>query len=285
MLRAGRAGATLSAVEQLNGRVAVVTGAGGGIGREIALALARRGVRVAATDVRRDAAEETARLAREVGGVPASAHVVDVSSAEAVAALPDLVVAEHGACHVLVNNAGVTSAGSFEKETLEDIRWIVDINVWGVVHGCHAFLPVLRQQDEAHIVNMASMVGLLGLPHNAVYALTKGAVRSFSESLRGELVGSPIGLTTVFPGAHRTGITESARGSQRALLAEMGRSRLAPVMMRSPARLAEQVVTAIEKDRARVVGGVDARALDLWSRIAPGRTGPLGRLTGRVERG
>ena len=82
-------------------------------------------------------------------------------------------------------------------------------------------LPVLRRQDEAHIVNMASMVGLLGLPHNAVYALTKGAVRSFSEALRGELVGTAIGLTTVFPGAHRTGITETARGSQRALLAEI----------------------------------------------------------------
>ena len=269
----------------MNGRVAVVTGAGGGIGREIALGLARRGVQVACADVRREGAEETARVVRSTGGVLASAHGVDVASAEQVAGLADAVVAEHGACHVLVNNAGVTSAGSFEKETLEDVRWIVDINVWGVVHGCHAFLPVLRQQDEAHIVNMASMVGLLGLPHNAVYALTKGAVRSFSESLRGELVGSPIGLTTVFPGAHRTGITESARGSQRQLLADMGRHRMASVMMRSPAKLAEQVVGAIEKDRARVVGGVDARALDVWSRLAPGRTGPLGRLTGRAERG
>lgn len=271
-------------MRELNGRVAVVTGAGGGIGREIALGLARRGVHVACADVRREGAEETARLVRATGGVPASAHVVDVSSAEQVAALPDAVVAEHGACHVLVNNAGVTSAGSFEKETLEDIHWIVGINVWGVVHGCHAFLPLLRQQDEAHIVNMASMVGLLGLPHNAVYALTKGAVRSFSEALRGELVGTPIGLTTVFPGAHRTGITESARGSQRALLADMGRSRLAPIMMRSPAKLAEQVCTAIEKDRARVVGGLDARALDAWARLAPGRTGPLGRITGRADR-
>lgn len=269
----------------MNGRVAVVTGAGGGIGREIALALARRGVQVACADVRREGAEETARLVRSTGGVLASTHVVDVSSAEQVAGLADAVVGEHGACHVLVNNAGVTSAGSFEKETLEDIHWIMDINVWGVVHGCHAFLPVLRQQDEAHIVNMASMVGLLGLPHNAVYAMTKGAVRSFSEALRGELVGSPIGLTTVFPGAHRTGITESARGSQRALLQDMGRHRMASVMMRSPAKLAEQVVTAIEKDRARVVAGVDARALDVWSRMAPGRTGPLGRITGRAERG
>lgn len=118
-----------------------------------------------------------------------------------------------------------------------------------------------------------------------MYALTKGAVRSFSEALRGELVTSKVRLTTVYPGAHRTGITESARGSQRALLADMGRSRMAAVTMRSPAKLARQVVDAVERDKARVVGGADARVLDLWSRLAPGRVGPLGRVTGRADRG
>ena len=79
-------------------------------------------------------------------------------------ALPDQVLAAHGACHILINNAGVTSAGAFEKETLTDLNWIVDINVWGVVHGCHAFLPLLQKQDEAHIVNVSSMVGLMDSP-------------------------------------------------------------------------------------------------------------------------
>ncbi len=197
--------------------------------------------------------------------------------------LPAEIVAVHGAVHILVNNAGVTSAGAFEKESLEDLRWIVGINLWGVVHSCHAFLPLLREQDEAHIVNVSSMVGLLGLPHNAVYALTKGAVRSFSEALRGELVATDIGLSTIFPGAHRTAITESARGSQRAKLADMGRSRLAPLAMRSPAGLARRIANAIEKNQARVVAGPDARMLDLWARLAPGRVGPLGRVTGKLE--
>lgn len=270
-------------MRELGGRVAVITGAGSGIGREMALALARRGCDIAVVDIAPAGLERTAELVRGLGR-GASTHLADVSDPERMLRLPDEVRAQFGGCHILVNNAGVTSAGAFEKESLEDIRWIVDINTWGVVHGCHAFLPLLREQDEAHIVNVSSMVGLIGLPHNAVYALTKGAVRSFSESLRAELVTSNIGLTTVFPGAHRTGITESARGSQREKLARMGRSRLSALAMRSPESLARRVVHAIEHDRARVVAGPDARALDLWSRIAPGRIGPLGRLTGRLDR-
>jgi short-subunit dehydrogenase len=266
----------------LHNRVAVITGAGSGIGRELALELARRGATIAAVDVRPEGIEDTARLVRAIGA-KVSTHVADVANAERMQALPGEVVDAHGACHILVNNAGVTSAGAFEKETLTDLHWIVDINVWGVLHGCHAFLPLLKQQEEAHIVNVSSMVGLMGLPHNAIYALTKGAVRSFSEALRAELVATNVGLTTVFPGAHRTGITEGARGSQRAKLADMGRSRYARLGMRSPARLARRVVNAIEKDRARVIAGPDAHALDLWARLAPGRIGLLGRLTGRLE--
>jgi short-subunit dehydrogenase len=270
-------------MRDLSGRVAVVTGAGSGIGRAIALELAARGCRLAAVDVRPEGVDRTAELARQAGAT-VTTHLADVADADRMLDLADEIVTRHGACHVLVNNAGVTSAGAFEHETLDDLRWIVGINLWGVVHGCHAFLPVLRQQDEAHIVNVSSMVGLLGLPHNAVYALTKGAVRSFSEALRGELVTTRIGLTTVFPGAHRTAITENARGSQRARLAAMGRSRFTAVAMRSPESLARRVADAVEKNRARVVAGPDARALDLWARLAPGRVGPLGRVTARAER-
>lgn len=270
-------------MHSLQNRVAVITGAGSGIGRALALELARRGAIIAAVDVRPEGIEETAQLVRAIG-TSVSTHVVDVANAEQMQNLPHDVLAAHGACHILINNAGVTSAGAFRKETLTDLHWIVNINVWGVVHGCHAFLPLLQEQPEAHIVNVSSMVGLIGLPHNAIYALTKGAVRSFSEALRAELVATNVGVTTVFPGAHRTGITEGARGSQRAKLADMGRSRFAGLGMRSPARLARRVVDAIEKDKARVVAGPDARALDLWARLAPGRIGPLGYVTGRLER-
>lgn len=264
----------------LDGRVAVVTGAGSGIGRATALELARHGCRLALVD--RDAAGADATAALLPAAARATVHEVDVRDAGRLAALPDEVVAAHGAVHVLMNNAGVTSAGKFEDEPLEDLRWIVDINVWGVVLGCRAFLPHLRRADEAHIVNMSSMVGLLGLPHNVAYSLTKGAVRSFTEALRAELVATDVGVTVVHPGAIRTNITEGARGAEAERLARMGRSRLAPLVMRPPETVARKVVRAVLADRPRVVVGPDAHLVSAWSRLAPGRAGLLGRLTGRL---
>lgn len=121
-------------------------------------------------------------------------------------------------------------------------------------------------------MNMSSMVGLVGLPHNTSYSLTKGAVRGFTEALRSELVTSSVGVTAVFPGAIRTGITNSARGGEAGRLADMGNSRFAPLAMRPPSAVAGRIVSAIEHDRARCVVGPDARALDVFVRFAPGRS-------------
>jgi NAD(P)-dependent dehydrogenase (short-subunit alcohol dehydrogenase family) len=270
-------------VRNLVDRVAAITGGGSGIGRATSEALAQRGAHIAVIDTHEARAAETAELVSKHGR-RASVHVADVRDQERLEAVAAEVVDQHGGCHVLVNNAGVTSAGGFDDETLDDLHWIVDINVWGVVHGCRAFLPVLRRADEAHIVNLSSMVGLLGLPHNAAYSLTKGAVRSFSEALRAELVTTKIGLTVVFPGAIRTDITNTARGSHAAQLASMGSSRFAPIAMRPPATVARRIVRAVERDRARITVGPDARALDLLTRLYPGRAGLIGRFTTRLQR-
>lgn len=270
-------------MKRFTGRTAVVTGAGSGIGRATCVALARRGCSVAIVDIDRVGADRTAAMVRSFDR-HATVHLADVRDPHRVAQLPDEVVDAHGACHILVNNAGVTAAGGFEDETLDDLHWILDINVWGVVHGCRAFLPRLREADEAHIVNLSSMVGLLGLPHNVSYSLTKGAVRAFTEALRAELVTTPIGVTAVFPGAIRTNITNSARGTQAERVAAMGRSRFAPLVMRPPSAVASRIVRAIEHDRARAVVGPDARMVDLLCRALPGRSGLVGRVTSRLDR-
>jgi NAD(P)-dependent dehydrogenase (short-subunit alcohol dehydrogenase family) len=269
-------------MRSIAGRVAVVTGAGSGIGRATCEALARRGAHIAVVDISAPRAAETADLVRALG-VHASTHVADVRDLARVEAVAVEVLAAHGGCHILVNNAGVTSAGGFEEDSIEDLHWIVDINVWGVVHGCRAFLPALRDADEAHIVNLSSMVGLLGLPHNVAYSLTKGAVRSFSEALRAELVTTRIGVTAVFPGAIRTDITNTARGAHAGRLATMGQSRLAPLAMRPPAAVARRIVKAIHRNHARVTVGPDARAVDLLTRVYPGRSGLVGRVTNRIS--
>ena len=246
-------------MRQLEGRVAAVTGAASGIGRALALALTARGCRVAAADVDEAALAE---LAPEVH----STHLVDVSDKAQVDAWAHE-LAGRGPVHILVNNAGLTVGKAFDDHTDDDWDRVLGVNLYGVLHGCRAFLPHLRAADEAHLVNISSIFGVVGVPSQAAYCTSKFAVRGLTEVLWEELRGTSVGVTVVHPGGVRTGIARHATmddaEAQRKLVRFFEKHAM------SPRRVATRIVTAIERDQPRVLVAPEAYLFDLARRIAP----------------
>lgn len=255
---------------RLAGRTAVVTGAAGGIGRGIALSLGRRGCHVALVDVNEEGLAETGELVRG-HGVRASLHTVDVADREAVVALPDRVGAEHPGVDLLVNNAGVALGGTFEEVSAADFEWLFEINFWGVVRMTRAFLPLLRASDDARVVNLSSVFGLLAPAGQVPYASSKFAVRGFSEALRHELEGSNVGVTVVHPGGIATAIAENAREPAGATPEETERRRATArrLLKMPPERAGEIIVRGTERRKARVLVGREAVAISILTRLVP----------------
>ena len=255
---------------KLSGRTAVVTGAAGGIGRGIALALARRGCHLALADI--DDAT-LAHTAEEIAarGAHVSQHHLDIASAGEVAAFPERVLAEHPGVDVVVNNAGVAVGGSFEQVAEEDFEWLFAINFWGVVRMTRAFLPYLHQSEEARIVNLSSIFGMIAPPGNTAYCASKFAVRGFSESLRNELRKTNIGVTVVHPGGVATSIARNARlpKSNSPDEDEAKRKSFESFLRMPPETAGEIIVQGVENRKARVLVGSDAKRIALIERLMP----------------
>jgi short-subunit dehydrogenase len=252
----------------LKDRSAVITGAGGGIGRALGVELASRGCHLALVDVNEAALADSAAAVSD-RGVSVSKHVADVTDRERMSRLPGEVLAEHGRVNLLINNAGITLQKSFANHSLADWDRVIGINLWGVIHGCHFFLDTLREADEAHIVNLSSMVGFLGLPMQSSYCTTKAAVKGLSESLWAELAAEGIGVTSVHPGAVRTEMIRATLDESDDRAFAQRSYDLAQRMGIEPDRAATKIVDAVVRGKLRVRVGKDAVLLDLAKRWFP----------------
>ncbi len=247
-------------------RVAVVTGAAAGIGQALSEELARRGCHLALVDIDAAGLQTTAARIAALGRC-VSTHVVDVANREQMQALAAEVMAQHRRVHLLVNNAGVSLAGRFETYTLTDLEWVIGINLWGTIYGCSFFLPILRQSDEAHIVNISSAFGLMAFPTKTAYCTTKFAVRGFSEALRAELAHSHIGLTCVYPGPVDTGLTRNSRQydlRKRELETKMVAEHSMPMEY-----VIRRIMAGIERNDGRVLVGYHTYGIDVMFRLFP----------------
>jgi NAD(P)-dependent dehydrogenase (short-subunit alcohol dehydrogenase family) len=257
-------------MREIRGIVAVVTGAGSGIGRAVAVELASAGAQLAIADVNRAGLEETSKM---LGSATVRTYVVDVSDVSAVEAFAGQVGKDFGRATLLINNAGVALHGTFAEISLADMEWLFKINFWGVVYGCKFFIPLLEREPEAHIVNVSSVFGLVGPPGQTAYAASKFAVRGFTESLRSELRGTRIHVTCVHPGGIRTAIAENARtgASAQPARAAQDKERFKRLTPTSPKTAALTIVKGILRNKPRILIGPDARQIDILQRLSPAR--------------
>ncbi|SDI82995.1 Short-chain dehydrogenase [Frankineae bacterium MT45] len=250
-----------------SGRVAVITGAGSGIGRALALDLARRGAKLAISDVDAAGLEETAAKARALGA-PVKSDRLDVTDRAAFFAYADAVVAEYGSVELVINNAGIAFTGDIKDMTFDQIERVINVDFWGVVNGTKAFLPHLIASGDGRLVNVSSLFGILSVPGQGAYNAAKFAVRGFTEALRQEMLvqGHPVKVTCVHPGGIKTAIARNAGavdGLDAAVLGKIFDKKLA---ITSPEAAAKIILRASERGRARVLVGPDAKVLDLLVR-------------------
>jgi NAD(P)-dependent dehydrogenase (short-subunit alcohol dehydrogenase family) len=259
-------------MKHLQNKLALVTGAGSGIGRATAIALAEEGARVIVTDLNEPSADATAEQIRSRDQW-AESYQLDVSDMERMVAMAREVEQAQGPLDILINNAGIAVAGLFVDVSIENFRKVMDINMMGVVNGCHAFLPAMvARGQEAHVVNIASMAGYVGVGKMTAYCTTKFAVLGFSECLRAEMAVHGIGVSAICPGLIRTNIVQSGILESRDLDVEEKRKEIESLLRKRnypPEKVGKAIIKAIRRNRAVAPVTPEARVFYYVKRCAP----------------
>jgi NAD(P)-dependent dehydrogenase (short-subunit alcohol dehydrogenase family) len=259
-------------MKDLNNKVAVVTGAASGIGRALAVELAGEGCHLAISDINPTGLADTATMIKN-SGITVTTHTVDVADREQVYEFAEDVVKDHHRVDIVINNAGTSLGGSLEEVSAEEFEWLMGINFWGVVHGSMAFLPLLKQQPEANLVNISSVHGLFTNPGVGPYCSSKFAVKGFTQALCQEMKQTPVVVSSVHPGGIRTNIVRNSRVAENAV-PEKSREEAQVnfdkfIGRTSSEEAARIIIRGIKKDKVRILVGTDAYFFDLASRLFP----------------
>ena len=249
-------------------KVVVITGAGSGIGRALAQQMAAKGARLAISDVNAKGLAETANSLPK--GTDVKTYTVNVSSREEMFAHAIDVKNDFGTAHVVINNAGATVIGTFAHLSIEEIEWQLGINLWGVIYGSKAFLPMMLDQKDGCIVNISSVFGLVGFPLQSAYNISKFGVRGLTECLWSELEGTGVRAVCVHPGGIRTNIDKAGRMTAAAGVEEKRFDGMAEKMLVTPPEeCAADIIAGLERGDARILTGSKSTTLHWLSRLLP----------------
>lgn len=261
-------------MKNFKNKVAAITGAGSGIGQQLAILLAKQGCHLSLSDINEKGLQQTVELLKPYSNITVTTKKLDVSDRDAVKQWAQETVQDHGSVNLIFNNAGVALGSTVEGATYEDLEWIVGINFWGVVYGTKEFLPFIKQTQDGHIINISSLFGLTAQPTQSGYNATKFAVRGFTESLRQELDIEKSGVSSlcVHPGGIRTNIAKSAKMSDS--LNSLGMDPTKSIqnfdkLLRTPPEEAARQILQAVLNKRRLLIGSDAKILDAFQRLFP----------------
>ena len=258
---------------QLKDKAIVITGAASGIGEALALGLSKRGARLLLADIDAQGLDRVVNAVR-TQGTQCHSLVTDTGAEAAILALAQEALSRLGGADMLINNAGVTLLSPVAKLQTDDAHWLMNINFWGVVHGCRAFIPQLSHRPDAVIVNISSIFAMVSVPTQSIYNASKAAVRGFSDALREELLVPGIDVLCVHPGGIRTNIANTARITDVSMVADTDqemRDAFTRLARTSPAEAAEVIIHAMQARKKRVLIGSDAKLMDLLFRVFPSK--------------